>query len=54
LDTTKKILKLNKFVISKLIIPLIKNNVAFYEVMWTGYKETTNEPRDELLKDVPK
>jgi hypothetical protein len=22
--------------------------------MWKGYKETTNEPRDELLKDVPK
>jgi hypothetical protein len=49
-----KILKLNKFVVSKLIKPLIKNNEAFYEVMWKGYKETTNEPRDELLKDVPK
>ena len=49
-----KILKVNKFVISKLIKPLIKNNVAYYEVMWKGYKETTNEPREELLKDVPK
>jgi hypothetical protein len=28
--------------------------VAFYEVMWKGYKETTNKARDELLKDVPK
>ena len=36
------------------IKPLIKNNVEFYEVMWKGYKETTNKQRDELLKDVPK
>jgi hypothetical protein len=28
--------------------------VAFYEVMWKGYTETTNEPRDGFLKDVPK
>ena len=49
-----KILKVNKFVISKLIRPLIKNDKAYYEVMWKGYKETTTEPRDELLKDVPK
>jgi hypothetical protein len=49
-----KILKLNKFVISELIKPLIKNILACYEVMWKDYKEITNEPRDELLKDVPK
>ena len=28
--------------------------MLFYEVQWKGYKETTNEPRDVLLKDVPK
>ena len=48
-----KLLKVNKFVISKLIRPLIKDDKAYYEVMWKGYKETTTEPRDELLKDVP-
>ena len=47
-------MKLNKFVVSKLIKPLIKNNVAFYEEMWKGYFKKNNEPRDELLKDVPK
>ena len=49
-----KILKVNKFVISKLIKPLIKDDEAYYEVKWKGFKETTTEPRDELLKDVPK
>ena len=28
--------------------------VAYYEVKWKGYNETTLEPREVLLKDVPK
>ena len=53
-EPQNKIIKVNKFVISKLIKPVIKNNVAFYEVQWKGYKEHTIEPRETLLKDVPK
>jgi len=53
-EPQNKIIKVNKFVISKLIKPVIKNNVAFYEVKWKGYKEHTIEPRETLLKDVPK
>ena len=49
-----KIIKLNKFVISKLIKPVIQDNEEYYEVQWKGYRETTLEPRDILLKDVPK
>jgi hypothetical protein len=30
------------------------NTVAYYEVKWKGYNETTLEPREVLLKDVPK
>ena len=47
-------MKVNKFVISNLIKPVIKNNIIHYEVKWKGYRETTLEPRDILLKDVPK
>ena len=49
-----KIVNVKKFSISKIIRPVINDNVIFYEVQWKGYKETTNEPRDVLLKDVPK
>ena len=50
------------FAISKLIKPLIAEfnrngeNVSLpaYEVKWKNYKDTTNEPRDVLLKDSPK
>jgi transposase InsO family protein len=49
-----KIIKVNKFVISKLIKPVIQDNKEYYEVQWKGYRETTLEPRDILLKDVPK
>ena len=47
-------LKVDKFVISKLLSPVIKDNTEHYEVQWKGYRETTIEPRDILLKDVPK
>jgi transposase InsO family protein len=49
-----KIMKVDKFSISKIIKPVINDDIIFYEVKWKGYKETTLEPRDVLLKDVPK
>jgi len=49
-----KIMKVNKFVVCSLVKPVIKDNAIYYEVKWKGYKETTLEPRDILLKDVPK
>ena len=43
-----------KFEIEKLIRRFkAGNNENFYEVKWKGYSETTNEPRSNLLKDVP-
>jgi hypothetical protein len=53
-DPQNKIIKVNKFIISNLIKPVIKNNIIHYEVKWKGFKETTLEPRGILLKDVPK
>ena len=49
-----KIMKVNKFVISSLVKPVIKNNQAYYEVKWKNFNETTIEPRSVLIKDVPK
>jgi len=49
-----KIIMVNKFVIRKLIKPVIQDNREYYEVQWEGYREKTNEPRDILLKDVLK
>ena len=49
-----KILNIQKFSISKLIKPVMNDDVAYYEVKWKGYSETTLEPREVLLKDVPK
>jgi uncharacterized protein YoxC len=49
-----KILKMEKFSISKLIKPVMNDDTAYYEVKWKGYNETTLEPREVLLKDVPK
>ena len=31
----------------------MKDDIAYYEVKWKGYSETTLEPREVLLKDVP-
>ena len=53
-DPQNKIEKVQKFVISKLIKPVIKDNKEYYEVQWKGYRETTLEPREVLLKDVAK
>jgi len=49
-----KIVNVEKFSISKIIKPVIKDNIIYYEVKWKGYKETTLEPREVLLQDVPK
>ena len=32
----------------------MNDDVAYYEVKWKGYNKTTLEPREVLLKDVPK
>jgi uncharacterized protein YoxC len=53
-DPQNKIQKVQKFVISKLVKPVIKDNKEYYEVQWKGYRDTTLEPRDVLLEDVPK
>ena len=53
-EPQNKIIKVNKFVISQIVKPVIKNNVIHYEVKWKGYRETTLEPGNILLKDVPK
>jgi transposase InsO family protein len=49
-----KLIKVSKFDISKLIKPVIQDNKIYYEVQWKGYRETTLEPRENLMKDVPK
>jgi len=46
--------KVDKYRISQLLRPLIKNNRAFYEVKWINYNKNTIEPRENLLLDVPK
>jgi len=33
---------------------VIEGNEEYYEVQWKRYNETTLEPRDALLEDVPK
>jgi len=43
-----------KFNVSELIKPVIQNNKTYYEVQWKGYRETTLEPKENLLKDVAK
>jgi transposase InsO family protein len=53
-EPQNKIMKVEKFVISKLIKPVIQNNKIYYEVKWKNHKDTTLEPRDVLLKDVAK
>ena len=45
---------MDKYSISKLVKPVMNDDVAYYEVKWKGYNETTLEPREVLLKVVPK
>ena len=49
-----QIINVEKWSISKLIKPVIEDNVIKYEVKWKGYRTTTLEPRDALLEDVHK
>jgi ribosomal protein L21 len=49
-----KIIDMDKFSISKLIKPVMNDDVAYNEVKWKGYNKTTLEPREVLSKDVPK
>jgi transposase InsO family protein len=53
-DPQNKLIKVSKFEISKLIKPVIQDNKIYYEVQWKGYRERTLEPRENLMKDVPK
>ena len=54
----KRIADIKMFLISKIIKAVeIKEGTKFipsYQVRWKGYRETTTEPRENLLKDVPK
>jgi hypothetical protein len=43
-----------KFSISKLIKPIMNDDIAYYEVKWKESSETTLEPGEVLFKDVPK
>jgi len=47
-------MNVEKFVISKLINSVIQNNKIYYEVKWKNHKDTTLEPKEVLLKDIPK
>jgi len=47
-DETQK-----KFVIEKIIGKKTEKKKILYEVKWKGYDETTFEPRENLLKEVP-
>ena len=49
-----KIMDMDKFSINKLLKPVMNDDVVYNEVKWKGYSETTLEPREVLLKDVPK
>jgi len=40
------------FEIDSLVKPVLKDSNKMYEVKWSGYKETTLEPRDILLEDA--
>jgi hypothetical protein len=45
----------DRFIISKIIKPTIKNGEPHYEVAWKNYRnQNTEEPRSNLLEDVPK
>ena len=43
----------NKWNIERLVRRYKRNNKIYFEVKWEGYPNTTNEPRANLMKDVP-
>lgn len=42
------------FTIRRLEHPTVQNKIRCYTVFWRGYKDSTVEPRDVLIEDVPK
>ena len=49
-----KIKQEQKYRISRLVRPLYKDKQPAYEVKWVGYNEPTFEPRENLMKSIPK
>jgi Chromo (CHRromatin Organisation MOdifier) domain len=45
--------KPRKYVIEKILKKVKKGKNIYYVVKWKGYEETTEEPRAQLLEDVP-
>jgi len=43
----------DKYIIDRLVKPLVVEGVRMYQVKWLGHRPHTNEPREELLRDVP-
>ena len=50
----KDIKKPEIFVISKIVKPTVNNNNPHYEIKYRKKSDNTIEPRDQLLKDIPK
>ena len=46
--------KVEKFEISKILDFKRKNGKDYYFIKWKGFKDTTYEPYDILIIDVPK
>ena len=55
-DTKENVKEPVKYVISKLVKPVLKNGIQHFEVRWKNYpaSENTTEPKTQLMKDVPK
>ena len=45
--------KPKKYVVEALKRRFLKGDKVYFEVAWAGYEETTEEPRSQLMKDVP-
>ena len=43
----------NSYIVEKLLSDKVVDGVEYIQVKWHGYDETTWEPQDALLKDVP-
>jgi hypothetical protein len=42
-----------KYIVDRLAKPKVNDGVRVYEVKWQGYRQHTDEPRADLLRDVP-
>jgi len=42
-----------KYIVQRLVKPLVREARAVYQVKWQGYRAHTFEPRADLLRDVP-